>query len=481
MFKEFCFFQNDKDQTIQVRVVYFNLKVNMDYLRFLDHIKLRNLEKFLLLFCDIVSFLLAIGTTQYLRKLNPDIHLYASIYVLLPLTIVLITNHIFDLYKIESQIRDISFLGRMILSIIFASLCISFSVYLLGVERFIGDYFGRGVLLGTMVGFFILGTGHRFLISWFFHSVRTQRNYLVMSTGKEFQLLLKENESLTNKEQFNFLEEASWENLPLKIKEASYVGIIINSKVLKRKTLMKDLMKLRLDGIRIFDIHNFFESIWLKIPIISLEDQWFVMENGFDLIHSPLSLRLKRMLDTVLSLILLILLAPLMLFIGVLIKIHDFGPIIYSQVRTGEKGKTFTIYKFRSMTVSAEEKGQAKWASKHDPRITRVGKILRLTRMDELPQLWNVFKGNMSFIGPRPERPEFNKILEKEIPYYNLRHLVKPGITGWAQVLYPYGAGREDALEKLQYDFYYIKNYSLLLDFSVLIKTIRVVLMGKGR
>ena len=131
------------------------------------------------------------------------------------------------------------------------------------------------------------------------------------------------------------------------------------------------------------------------------------------------------------------------------------------------------------MTVNAE-KGKAQWASKNDSRVTKIGKVLRLTRMDEFPQFWNVLKGDMSFIGPRPERPELNKDLEKTIPYYNLRHLVKPGITGWAQVLYPYGASREDALEKLQYDFYYIKNYSLMLDFSIIIKTIRVVLFGKG-
>ena len=453
----------------------------MNYLKFLDHIKLRSLEKFLLLFCDVASFFLAIGVAQYLRKLNPDIHLYGSIYVLLPLSILLTTNYIFDLYKIESQIREVSTFGRMILSVIFAGLLISFSVYLLGVERFIGDYFGRGVLLGTMTGFTILGTGHRFLMSRFFQNIRTKRNYLVLSTEKEFQLLMKENENLKSKEQFTFLDESAWTTLSLKVREASYVGIIINSEILQKKTLTKELMKLRLDGIRIFDIHNFFENIWFKIPIINLKDQWFAMENGFDLIHSPLSLRIKRMIDIVLSLTLLILLAPLMLLIGVLIKIHDFGPVIYSQIRTGEKGKAFTIYKFRSMKVSAEEKDKVKWASEHDPRITRVGKILRLIRMDELPQLWNVFKGNMSFIGPRPERPEFNRILEKEIPYYNLRHLVKPGITGWAQVFYPYGASKEDALEKLQYDFYYIKNYSLLLDFSVLIKTVRVVLMGKGR
>ncbi len=149
-------------------------------------------------------------------------------------------------------------------------------------------------------------------------------------------------------------------------------------------------------------------------------------------------------------------------------------------MRTGLNGVTFTLYKFRTMVEDAEKFG-ARWAEKNDPRITRVGRLLRATRIDELPQLWNVLLGEMSFIGPRPERPDFNSELEAAIPYYDLRHLVKPGITGWAQVLYPYGASVEDAREKLQYDLYYIKNYSVMLDLVILIRTLRVVLVGHGR
>ncbi|MCY4523648.1 MAG: sugar transferase [Halobacteriovoraceae bacterium] len=170
---------------------------------------------------------------------------------------------------------------------------------------------------------------------------------------------------------------------------------------------------------------------------------------------------------------------PLMLMISLLIKMIEGGPVIYSQTRIGERGRKFTLYKFRTMFVGTD-KDKNLWVQKNDARVTKMGKILRIMRMDELPQFWNVLKGDMSFIGPRPEMLELNYKIEKHVPYYNLRYLLKPGITGWAQVLYPYAASIEDALEKLQYDLYYIKNYSLLLDISIFLKTIKVVLLGKG-
>jgi exopolysaccharide biosynthesis polyprenyl glycosylphosphotransferase len=175
-----------------------------------------------------------------------------------------------------------------------------------------------------------------------------------------------------------------------------------------------------------------------------------------------------------------VLLLPLMVIVGLIIKLDSPGPIFYSQLRTGLYGKPFRVYKFRSMYQDAEKKG-AQWAIQRDPRITRVGYWLRVLRIDELPQIWNVLSGEMSLIGPRPERPEFDVKLKEAIPYYEMRYLVKPGITGWAQVLYPYGASLEDAYEKLAYDLYYIKNYSLWLDMVIVLKTIRVVLLGKGR
>ena len=183
----------------------------------------------------------------------------------------------------------------------------------------------------------------------------------------------------------------------------------------------------------------------------------------------------------ILAALLLLVFSPLMLLVALAIKLDSPGSVFYTQVRTGLHGKPFGVYKFRSMYQDAEKRGGAQWAKERDPRITRVGRWLRLTRIDELPQIVNVLRGEMSLIGPRPERPEFDVKLKQKIPYYDVRYLVKPGITGWAQVMYPYGASIEDAYEKLAYDLYYIKNYSFWLDLAIALKTVRVVLFGKGR
>jgi len=187
----------------------------------------------------------------------------------------------------------------------------------------------------------------------------------------------------------------------------------------------------------------------------------------------------KKLMDITLSLFILLLLSPLLICVALLIKLETPGPVFYRQVRMGIHGKHIKIYKFRSMMQNAEKNG-AQWAQKNDARVTRLGKLLRLTRIDEIPQTINVLKGEMSFVGPRPERPEFVEMLAEEIPHYHDRHTVKPGITGWAQVEYAYGASVDDARAKLTYDLYYIKNYSIALDLVILLKTIRVTLFGIG-
>ncbi|MBW4506565.1 MAG: sugar transferase [Scytonematopsis contorta HA4267-MV1] len=242
----------------------------------------------------------------------------------------------------------------------------------------------------------------------------------------------------------------------------------------------QDLMPLRLQGIPVYKLPQAYESFWFKLPSSLLEDTWFAFSSGFNLLPGGFSLKLKRITDVIFATLLLLFLSPLMLLTAFFIKLDSPGPVFYSQLRTGLQSQPFRVYKFRSMYQNAEKRG-AQWASQQDPRITRVGNLLRLSRIDELPQIWNVLRGEMSLIGPRPERPEFDSQLKKEIPYYDLRYLVRPGITGWAQVLYPYGASVEDAYEKVAYDLYYIKNYSLWLDIAIVFKTIRVVFLGKGR
>jgi lipopolysaccharide/colanic/teichoic acid biosynthesis glycosyltransferase len=242
----------------------------------------------------------------------------------------------------------------------------------------------------------------------------------------------------------------------------------------------QELMPLRLQGIPVYRLPQAYESFWFKLPSSLLEDTWFAFSSGFNLLPGGFSLKLKRIIDVIFAALLLLFLSPLMLLTALVIKLDSPGPILYSQLRTGLHSQQFRVYKFRSMYQDAEQRG-AQWTSLRDPRITRIGNLLRLSRIDELPQIWNVLRGEMSLIGPRPERPEFDSQLKREIPYYDLRYLVRPGITGWAQVLYPYGASVEDAYEKLAYDLYYIKNYSLWLDIAIVFKTIRVVFLGKGR
>lgn len=259
--------------------------------------------------------------------------------------------------------------------------------------------------------------------------------------------------------------------------QESWAGVILGTKLELSDLQTLSLTKLRLKRTPVYHMCDMWESLWSKLPPSLLDGHWFVTNSRFQDVNI---LRIKRLMDGLISILLLIFLFPLLLLVAASIKLDSPGKIFYTQLRTGQNGKPFKVYKFRSMCENAE-KGGAKWAALRDNRITRIGYWLRILRIDELPQLWNVLKGEMSLIGPRPERPEFDAKLKDAIPYYELRYLIKPGISGWAQVLYPYGASVEDSYEKLAYDLYYIKNYSLWLDVVIFFKTIAVVLGGSGR
>ena len=243
---------------------------------------------------------------------------------------------------------------------------------------------------------------------------------------------------------------------------------------------MYEFLECRLAGIEIIELPTFLERETGKVRLDVLNPSWIIFGEGFR--ASLIQRALARVVDVAVSLSLLILAAPAILLTAIAIKLEDGldAPIVYRQRRVGQHGVEFDVLKFRSMRVDAEPPGQAIWAGKDDPRITRVGAFMRKSRMDELPQLINVLRGDMSFVGPRPERPEFVQKFEHTVPYYRERHSVKPGITGWAQLCYPYGSSEQDALEKLQYDLYYVKNRSLLFDLAILIQTVEVVLWGKG-
>jgi sugar transferase (PEP-CTERM system associated) len=231
-------------------------------------------------------------------------------------------------------------------------------------------------------------------------------------------------------------------------------------------------------GISVIDISTFFEREAGMVQLNVVDPSWLVFSGGFDY-STPRRLS-KRFFDLIAASVLLLLAWPMMLLVALAVRLESKGPILYSQIRVGQRGQNFTLTKFRSMRVDAEKDGVAVWASKDDDRSTRVGKFIRLTRLDELPQLFAVLRGDMSFVGPRPERPHFVNLLSDEIRYYGVRHCVKPGLTGWAQLRYPYGASVQDAEEKLKFDLFYVKNHGLVFDLMILLQTVEVVMFGRG-
>jgi sugar transferase (PEP-CTERM system associated) len=241
---------------------------------------------------------------------------------------------------------------------------------------------------------------------------------------------------------------------------------------------VKEMLALRVMGCQVVEWQEFFEKLSGRIPIDNLAPSFFIFNEGFR--KSRFRLSIRRIVSVIVGAVLLVLLLPVFLVVSVLIMLDSPGPAIYSQVRAGQNNKPIRIYKFRSMRKDAEKNGDAVWAEENDPRVTRVGRFLRRSRIDELPQLFNVLIGELEFVGPRPERPEFVEKLQAMIPYYDLRHTVKPGITGWAQVMFHYGSSIEESKEKLQYDLFYVKNMSIKLDLLILFHTIKIVLLGRG-
>jgi len=240
------------------------------------------------------------------------------------------------------------------------------------------------------------------------------------------------------------------------------------------------LTRLRFRGIRLCAMQDFYMKFSEELPLEILSDNWLSFAEGFTMLHARLFRRLKRLSDVLLAAAGLLLSLPLSLAIAIAIKLDSPGPVLLRQWRVGYMERPFQLLKFRSMRGDAEPDGKPRWARLDDPRVTRAGKIIRKLHLDELPQMVNVLLGEMSFVGPRPERPEFVEQLKDRLPFYHLRHYLAPGITGWAQVKYPYGASIEDARRKLQFDLYYIRNASPLIDLRVLLRTARVVLLQKG-
>lgn len=329
------------------------------------------------------------------------------------------------------------------------------------------------------LGFFFAGT-LSYLVRWFW-----TRALAVSEEYKIFAVLVQQNQKAEVQKKitqvFSNLKILWFEDVPELEKLKDTHALILATAISKwSENSQQKLVELRMQGQSVWELSHFFEIELQKLPVSYLTTDWFISTESLAFSSNPYSSRTKRIFDLLLSAILLILTFPVMVLVGLMIFLESGRPLFFSQIRVGKLGHRYKIWKFRTMVKDAEKDG-AQWAKKNDARITPLGNFLRKTRLDELPQMYNVFRGEMSFIGPRPERPEFIVELEKEIPFYNLRHWVNPGITGWAQVNYPYGASVEDAREKLEYDLFYIKNFGLFLDVKILLKTIRVVFLGHGR
>ncbi|OGR06326.1 MAG: hypothetical protein A2511_09605 [Deltaproteobacteria bacterium RIFOXYD12_FULL_50_9] len=270
---------------------------------------------------------------------------------------------------------------------------------------------------------------------------------------------------------------ADWVGLCRGVNELGVDKVVVALDDKRGKMPVRELLECRVSGLSVIKGIEFYEELSGKIIVEKTNPSWLIFSAGFN--KNRLFLVVKRFVDIFVSVTGLLVALPVMLLTAICIKLDSPGPVFYSQERVGENNKKFKVFKFRSMKVDAESNG-AVWAKKDDDRVTRVGQFIRKARIDETPQMWTVLRGDMSFVGPRPERPVFVEQLAQKIPYYALRHTVKPGITGWAQVWYPYGASEEDALRKLEYDLYYIKNMTVWMDLVIILQTIKIVLFQKG-
>lgn len=357
-------------------------------------------------------------------------------------------------------------------------------------------YVGRGVLGMALVIAFVVTSGFRALFMRLVELESLKRRVLVLGAGERAAQIHNRMRRRSDRRGFCLLGYVRGLNETVAIPENLLVRpaesladlarrerldeIVVGVDDRRGNLPMDELLACRQLGVQITDLTTFVEREAGRVQLTMLDPSWLVFSGGFN--ATPVALFLKRAFDLTAAALIALLCWPIMLGVALAIRIESGRgqPILYRQERVGEHGRTFWLYKFRSMRTDAEMDGIARWASSNDDRVTRVGRICRKLRFDELPQLWNVIRGDMSIVGPRPERPQFVTDLESKIRFYNLRHCIKPGLAGWAQLSYPYGASEEDAAEKLKYDLFYVKNHNLFLDMVILIETVEVVLFGRG-
>jgi sugar transferase (PEP-CTERM system associated) len=446
---------------------------------------------YILFLGDFINGIIALILANLVR-FGPDFELAGfflkGLPVLVPfLVIILFASYFSELYDRERLLNRIE-LGLRISVVLVLSFFILTVIYYL----FPSLHLGRGILFAGLLIFGGLQYIHHRVIQMSRLYPLMAKRVMVLGIGplaKSMEMLIQS--GCSNYVFVGFINPVNevalagntqvvgtLDQLSKAIKQEKAQKLVVSLTERRGVMPVKDILACKLGGLEVVDAVSFYEQMTGKLMIENIHPSWFIFSHGFRV--TTLMCVQKRIFDIIFSLLGLLCALPLFPFIALLIKLDSPGPVYFRQTRVGAGEKDFQVLKFRTMREDAEQGTGAVWAQQNDPRVTRLGNFLRKTRLDEIPQLINVLKGEMSFVGPRPERPEFVKKLQEIIPYYSKRHFVKPGVTGWAQVKYHYGASVEDSLEKLRYDLYYIKNYSLLLDFQILLETVKVVLFSRG-
>ena len=451
----------------------------------------------LLLFWGDVALAFFAGYAGYYLRFRLQAHLDYVLDFNLAKNVVIVavftgSSYLFDLYKLEIH-RD----RRVVANNIILASVTSFLLLTILYYSIPGLMQGRGLLAITLFIFVDLQVIWHLLFPDLFSRLMSVDKVLVVGTG----VLAEKIGALVQSENFQFThvfvgyvatpDTVAVQTVPAQhilcavaqmqeLADAHAVTHIVVATGDPRGNvrLHSDLLHCKLRGVTILDSNTFFETQTGKLLVEHMDMDWLVFSSGFK--RSSLVTAAKRGVDVVLSLAGLALSLPFYPLIALLVKLDSRGPVFYSQIRVGQWDQPFRLFKFRTMKQGAEEDSGAVWSQKNDPRVSRIGSLLRKFRIDELPQLYNVLKGEMSFVGPRPERPEFVAELEREIPLYAKRHFIKPGLTGWAQVRFPYGSSVQDSYEKLCYDLYYFKNMTPVFDVVILMKTLKVVMRGSG-
>lgn len=444
----------------------------------------------LLVIADIIAALLAIPTAFLVRfRFIPTLdHLHdlGITKIVVFVLVVIFLSFIVDIYKHHRDLRTKEIFARINISLvlsflIFTSLYYSFPMAI-----------DRGIMILSLLIFGVLQFLCHFSYRLWVKFTGFAKKVLILGVGPLAEhmgeIIPYTDDNYVLSGYVNCANEKSCvpvgailrnpDSLYETVKEEKADKIVVSLSERRGVFPLRDVMACKLSGIEVVDASSFYEQMTGKLLLENITPSWFIFSEGFKI--KPWRRNLKRAIDVACAASGIFFLLPFLPFIAIAIKLDSSGPVFLRQTRVGDKEKKFTLYKFRTMRADAESGTGAVWAQQNDPRVTRVGEFFRKSRIDELPQFFNVLRGDMSLVGPRPERPEFVEKLKEVIPYYSERHFVRPGVTGWAQVSYPYGASINDALEKLRYDLYYIKNVSLVFDLIIILETLKVVLFRRG-